>query len=52
MNIFGFLMKKKKNITITQKEHEEWHRKHREYGSKSGKEHDECHRKHGIKIKK
>jgi hypothetical protein len=52
MKILGLFKKTKKNITITQKEHDEWHRKHKEYGSKKGKEHDECHRKYGIRIKK
>jgi hypothetical protein len=47
-----FKKKPKKNIVITQKEHDEWHRKNRDYGAKSGREHDACHRKFGIRIKK
>ena len=46
------MKKKTKNITITQKEHDEWHRKHRDYGAKSGKEHDACHKNYGIIVKK
>jgi hypothetical protein len=41
----------KKNMTITQKEHDEWHKKHKEYDEKSSKEHDACHRKFGIVVK-
>jgi hypothetical protein len=44
--------KRRKNITITQKEHDEWHRKHKGYGAKDGKEHETCHRKMGITVKK
>ena len=46
------LFKKKKDIVITKKEHDEWHRKHKDYGSKSGKEHDTCHREYDITVKK
>ena len=44
-------MKKKKNITITKKEHDEWHSKHSEYGGKLDKEHILCHKKVGITVK-
>ncbi|NCS71575.1 MAG: hypothetical protein GW780_05460 [Candidatus Aenigmarchaeota archaeon] len=43
--------KHKKNITITQKEHEEWHRKHKGYDGKINKEHEKCH-KDGDQSKK
>jgi hypothetical protein len=47
-------MKKKlgKKIIITQKEHDEWHRKHKDYDDKDRKEHDACHRKFDIVVKK
>ncbi|MCX6816057.1 MAG: hypothetical protein NT120_04365 [Candidatus Aenigmarchaeota archaeon] len=44
--------KTKKNITITQKEHDEWHKKNKGYDEKDKKEHELCHKKMGIKIKK
>jgi len=44
--------KLKKNIVITQKEHDEWHRKNKGYDTKNKKEHDLCHKKMGITIKK
>ena len=44
--------KPKKNMTITQKEHDEWHKKHSEYGGKMDKEHELCHKRIGLKIKK
>jgi hypothetical protein len=44
--------KKKKNITITQKEHDEWHKKNRGYDTKDEKEHELCHKKIGLKIRK
>ena len=44
------MLKKKKNITITKKEHDEWHRKNG-YGNKNDKEHRECHKKYGITVK-
>jgi hypothetical protein len=47
-----FKKKLKKNITISQKEHDEWHRKHKDYDEKGSKEHDICHRKFGIAVKK
>ena len=42
----------KKNIIITKKEHDEWHRKHKEYDEKDSKEHELCHKKIGITVKK
>jgi hypothetical protein len=42
--------KLKKNMTITKKEHDEWHKKHG-YSNKSSKEHDLCHKRVGIKVK-
>jgi hypothetical protein len=46
-------MKKiKKNITITQKEHDEWHKKNKEYNCKNKKEHETCHKEIGLGIKK
>jgi hypothetical protein len=48
--MFG-MKKKQKNMTITQKEHDEWHKKHKDYDEKSSKEHDACHRKFGIVVK-
>ena len=44
--------KLKKKIIITQKEHDEWHKKHKEYNEKSDKEHEICHKKFGIVVKK
>lgn len=44
--------KLKKNITITKKKHDEWHRKNKGYGCKSKKEHETCHREMGITVKK
>ncbi len=44
--------KLKKKIIVTQKEHDEWHKKHNEYNEKNGKEHELCHRKFGIIVKK
>ena len=54
MNILDLFRKNavKKNIVITKKEHDEWHRKHKDYGSKSCKEHNACHRRYGITVKK
>lgn len=43
--------KLKKKMTITQKEHDEWHKKHKDYDEKDSKEHDACHRKFGIVVK-
>ena len=47
-------MKKKvgKKMAITQKEHDEWHKKNRGYDSKDKKEHDLCHKEMGIVVKK
>ncbi len=44
--------KLKKNMIITQKEHDEWHRKHKDYDGKVDKEHELCHKKVGITVKK
>ena len=44
--------KLKKKMIITKKEHDEWHRKHKEYDEKNSKEHEICHRKIGIIVKK
>jgi len=44
--------KLKKKLIITQKEHDEWHRKHKEYSNKSDKEHELCHKRVGIVVKK
>ena len=41
----------KKNITITKKEHDAWHKKNPEYGDKMDKEHERCHKKIGITVK-
>jgi hypothetical protein len=47
------MMKKlKKNIVITKKEHDEWHRKNKGYDSKDSKEHDACHKEMGIVVRK
>ena len=43
--------KTKKNIVITKKEHDEWHRKNG-YENKSDREHDLCHKRCGIIVKK
>ena len=45
------ILKKKKNITITKKEHDEWHKKNG-YENKTNKEHAACHKKYGIVVKK
>jgi len=44
--------KLKKNMVITQKEHDEWHRKHKEYDAKNDREHELCHKRVGITVKK
>jgi len=44
--------KLKKKMTITKKEHDEWHKKHKGYDEKNSKEHDLCHREMGITVKK
>lgn len=46
------IKKAKKNITITKKEHDEWHKKNKGYDEKNSKEHDLCHKKMGIVVKK
>ena len=43
--------KSRKNIVITKKEHDEWHRKHSEYDGKLDDGHEKCHRKAGITVK-
>jgi hypothetical protein len=47
-------MKKKikKNIIVTQEEHDEWHRKNKGYDAKNDKEHEICHKEMGITVKK
>lgn len=47
-----FKKETKKNITITQKEHDEWHKKNKEYDTKNKKEHEACHKKYGITVKR
>jgi len=44
--------KLKKKMIITQKKHDEWHKKHKGYDEKNKKEHDICHREIGIIVKK
>jgi len=44
--------KLKKKMVITQKEHDEWHKKHKGYDSKNKKEHEICHKEIGIVVKK
>jgi hypothetical protein len=44
--------KVKKKMVITQKEHDAWHRKHKDFGGKIDKEHELCHKNAGIVIKK
>lgn len=44
--------KLKKNRVITQKEHDAWHRKNKDYGTKNDKEHERCHREIGLIVKK
>ena len=41
-----------KKMVITQKEHDEWHRKNKDYDGKIDKEHELCHKKVGIRVKK
>ncbi|MFH1181605.1 MAG: hypothetical protein V1702_01480 [Candidatus Woesearchaeota archaeon] len=43
--------KLKKNMVITKKEHDEWHRKNKDYDNKMDKEHELCHKKCGITMK-
>jgi len=43
--------KTKKNMVITKKEHDEWHRKNKGYDNKIDKEHEECHKEIGLTIK-
>ena len=44
--------KPKKEMIITQKEHDAWHKKNGDYSSKTTKEHEKCHKEMGIIIKK
>ena len=44
--------KLKKNKVITQKEHDEWHKKHKEYDTKDDKEHERCHKMIGLIVRK
>ena len=44
-------VKKKKNMLITKKEHDEWHSKHSEHDGKMDEEHELCHKKVGITVK-
>jgi hypothetical protein len=43
--------KLKKNMTITKKEHDQWHKKHMEYDGKMDKEHKICHSEIGLTVK-
>jgi len=42
----------KKNMIITQKEHDEWHKNNGNYKDKIDEEHELCHKKMGIIVKK
>lgn len=42
--------KAKKNIVVTKKEHDLWHKKNG-YEGKMDKEHKACHKKYGIVVK-
>jgi len=44
--------KKMKNMTITQKEHDTWHKKNKDYDEKDSKEHELCHKKIGLTVVK
>jgi len=44
--------KLKKNVVITQKEHDAWHRKNPDYDEKDKKAHDLCHKKIDLVVKK
>jgi len=50
--MFSMNKKLKKKMIITQKEHDEWHKKHKNYDGKIDKEHELCHRKFGIVLRK
>lgn len=39
-------------MTITQNEHDAWHKKHGGYDEKNNKEHELCHKKMGIIVRK
>jgi len=43
--------KLKKKMVITQKEHDEWYRKHKGYEGKNNREHEACHREIGLTVK-
>lgn len=43
--------KLKKKMVITQKKHDDWHKKHSEYDGKLDKEHELCHKRVGIIVK-
>jgi hypothetical protein len=43
--------KLKKKMVITQKEHDEWHKKHKGYDEKNKEEHGACHKEIGIIVK-
>jgi len=47
-------MKKKikKNMTITKKEHDEWHRKNKGCDTKNKKEHEACHKEICLVVRK
>ncbi len=42
--------KLKKKMVITQKEHDDWHREHKDYDGKIDKEHELCHKNAGITV--
>lgn len=44
--------KPKKNITISQKEHDDWHKKNKDYDAKDDAEHRACHKEMGIVVKR
>jgi len=44
--------KLKKKMIITQKEHDEWHKKNKGYDCKDKKEHAACHREMGLVVRK
>jgi len=43
--------KLKKKMVITQKEHDEWHRKNPGYEGKNSREHELCHKEIGLTVK-
>jgi len=44
--------KLKKNMVITQKAHDAWHKKNKGYDMKNNKEHELCHKEIGLVVKK